>query len=426
MYGRPQPGRRARTASLLREELATKLQEDRDKRKQEAEERRRCLSVGDADMSNPRPSRKIPTRGGTADPMSRRMSVSDPTCLPASTGSQEPAPGTSAAQDNALPTASAAPQPDDQGVSPAQAAFFLAMEARLRSASQKSVDDVSALFQRNIERIDNNTKAIAELKTIGRDNEKKMADMLEVQEARAIAREIDMEGRIKSALERKMEEAAITTRTAVASASVPSVSGAQQDRREAAFHRCRRSLKAWPIQGDDLLDAFKVFLKVKLGLSDPAIAALGPIEVTRRPGKVAEQKLEVLATFESKEDRDAVKAAGPNLAGQADVGLMIHVPGHLLDDLHALNNVGYNIKQKNEGVRRSVKFDDENLSIFMDIKIQGNWKRITPAEARQVANSIPRTAGGGGSRNLSVEDISALVQGEPVAGLNVVEIPEND
>ena len=308
---------------------------------------------------------------------------------------------------------------------PAQAAFFMAMEARLTEASNKSVRDLSNLFQRNIERIDNNTKAIAGLEERGKVVEKSVGDMLEIHEARAISREKEMEDRLTTALERRFSESVVATRSAAAAAASSSMSGTQLSRREAAYHLCRRSLKAWPVEGDDLVDSFRVFMRTKLGIPNSTITALGDIEVTKRPGKVAEQKLEVLATFQDSEDRDLVKAAGPNLAGQDNVGLMIHVPGHLLDNLHALNNVGYNIKQKNLGVRRTVKFDDDNQDIYMDIRINNQWKRITPAEAKQVANSIPRSSGRS-SRNLSVEDLSALVQGDPVEGLNIVEVPDTD
>ena len=164
----------------------------------------------------------------------------------------------------------------------------------------------------------------------------------------------------------------------------------------------------------------------ELKLGDGTISSLGPIEVNQRPGKVADQKLEVLVVFDSKEDRDLVKAAGPSLAGRAGVGMTLHVPGHLLDNLNALNNVGYYIKQNNGGVRRNVKFDDENMDIFMDIKIGDQWRRITPAEAKQAASAAPRDSGRG-SRNLSVEDLSTLVQGGVVAGVNATVVPaEND
>ena len=434
LYGRSTPGRRVRTASSVREEAIAKLQEEREKRKQLAEEKRRSLSVGSLAsspaMSNR--SKKGPARGGIPVP------------TPAGQSNQGGGEGNDSAPDEEMQTnqdkansagtatgagatgsAGSAQGETSHGIDPAQAAFFLAMEARLKKAAQKSVEDVSGLFQRNIERIDNNTKAISDMRAADAMREKKMSEKLDELEARAISREQDMEERLRTALERKFVDTAISAKSAAASIGAQNLSVAQINRREAAYHLCRRSLKAWPVNGEDLQDAFRVFLNNKLKLSDATIAALGNIEVQRRPGRVAEQKLEILAVFECKEDRDVVKAAGVNLAGQENVGLLIHVPGHLLDNLHALNSVGYSIKQKNQGVRRAVKFDDENLDIFMDIRINDQWKRITLAEARQVANSIPRKQGGA-SRNLSVEDLSALVQGEAVEGINVVEVPDNE
>ena len=442
LYSRATPGRRPRTASLIRDEAAAKTRQDREKRKQEEEEKRRSLSVGSlstTDMSGAK-AKKGPVKGtsvpsaipapntrqrqsiGMADSQASADPITDPAAPQGATNVEEDVEIVSVKGNQA------AGQEGGHGIDPAQAAFFYAMESRLKNASQKSVDDISGLFKRNIERIDNNAKAITDLKLADQSLEKKIVDTLGEAEARAIGREKDMEERITLALTRKLDEAVnkttISARAAVASAAMQPVSGAVLSRREIAYNQCRRSLKVWPVVGDDLEDSFRVFLREKLGLSDLTIAAIGPLKVTKRPGLAAERKSEVLATFESKEDRDLVKAAGPNLAGQADVGLMIHVPGHLLDNLHALNNVGYHIKQKNSGVRRTVKFDDENQDIYMDIKIGEHWKRITPAEAKQVARSMPQNAASS-SRNLSVEDLSALVQGEEVEGLNAVVIPDD-
>ena len=428
LYSKHTPGRRARTASLVRVEAAAKLREEREKKKLEAEERRRSLSVGSlsANMSGAKagPKAKSTGKSGLPGPTTTRTQPSpgpstesrDPTPSPGETGDGP----TSAGDDVGV----VAP-----GIDPNTAAFFYAMESRLQTAAKKTVDDVSNLFQRNIERIDNNTKAIAELKVMDKQLENRVVDLLSRSEERAIAREKKLESRITAAIAKKLDQSvnatSLSTRAAVATGATVALSVPQQERREASYNYCRRSLKAWPVQGDDLNDAFMVFLKTKLRVANETIANLGPITVSKRPGRVAEQKLEVLAVFDSLEDRDLIKASGPNLAGQENVGLMIHVPGFLLDSLHALNNVGYHIKQNHQGVRRSVKFDDENMSIYMDIKICDQWKRITPAEAKQVVGALPST-GGKASRNLSVEDLSALVQGDAVAGLNVTEIPADE
>ena len=427
LYSRATPGRKAKTASTVKEEAIARLQREREKRKLEAEERRRSLSVGSLTTMSGTKAKKPPARGPTSSaipgPGTRRrssLSAGDGDLLLDSATGTAPAgdpPGLESTSDADADTSGA-----NHGIDPAQAAFFFAMEERLKKASQKSVEELSGLFRRNIERIDSNTKAIAELKI----TDKKLLDTLTETEARAIEREKNMEDRITDTLKKKVDDAinaaTISTRSAVASAALQANSGAVLSRRERAYNLCRRSLKAWPVAGEDLVDTFKVFLSQRLKLGDHQISTLGPLDVSRRPGQAAETRSEVLVTFDCKEDRDLVKAAGPNLAGQSDAGLMIHVPGHLLDNLHALNGVGYTIKQRNTGVRRAVKFDDDNQDIFMDIKIGDQWRRITPAEARQVAQSLPSTSTRG-SRNLSVEDLTALVQGDPVVGLNAVVVP---
>lgn len=66
----------------------------------------------------------------------------------------------------------------------------------------------------------------------------------------------------------------------------------------------------------------------------------------------------MLVTFVLKDERDFVKAAGIQLAGQNQCGMTIHVPGHLMDNLIALNGVGYSIKTRNEGVKNAIKFNN--------------------------------------------------------------------
>ena len=195
------------------------------------------------------------------------------------------------------------------------------------------------------------------------------------------------------------------------------------DKREAAYSFCRRSLRMWPVEGDLLVDAVKCFLKQKLGMTDGRIRALGSIEASNMPSKTAREKKEVLVTFESREDRDNVKANGVNLAGQKEVGMALHVPGFLMDNLVALNGLGYAIKQKNSGVKRSVKFDDQKRDLYLDICISGHWKRVTPEEAKQVMKEVPSTSAT--SASISVQDLTDLVQGRTVDGLGAVVVPSD-
>ena len=197
-------------------------------------------------------------------------------------------------------------------------------------------------------------------------------------------------------------------------------------RREEAYNKSRRSLKMWPVKGEDLEDSVKMFMANKLKINDDRIRSMGPVSVKSAYGRAAVGRAEVVVVFDCREDRDFVKAAGYNLAGEKEVGMSIHVPGHLLDNYHALSSIGYNIKTKNEGVKRSIKFDDSIQNIYLDICIGGIWRRILPREARSALSRLPH--GNNGDKSISAQELLGLVRGaeeEGDDGHALVEVPED-
>ena len=231
-------------------------------------------------------------------------------------------------------------------------------------------------------------------------------------------------------LEKRMEQSEKAIEIKVASEVAKQCAAATKgglappDKREAAYHFSRRSLKLWPVEGENLEDAVRVFLRNKLSMSDARIRSLGAIDVAATPGKAARGRREVLATFESKEDRDNVKANGINLAGQREVGMSLHVPGFLMDNLVALNGLGYSIKQKNPGIKRAVKFDDLRQDLYLDICINDQWKRISPTEAKQVMKEVPLSNSTSGTA-ISVPELLDLVQGKEAEGANAIVVPDD-
>ena len=197
---------------------------------------------------------------------------------------------------------------------------------------------------------------------------------------------------------------------------------ATSNRREEAYHLCRRSLRLWPIQGDDLEDAVRVFLRARLKISDERIGRLGSIAVSAPSSKAARDRNEVIVAFDSPDERDFVKSNGPNLAGQNEAGMSIHVPGHLMDNLAALNGLAYSIKQRNRSMKRAVKFDDEERNIYLDICLAGNWRKVTPSEAKAAMKEVPAASLPTGS--LSVTDLTSLIQGKDIPGLTVAVVPD--
>ena len=120
---------------------------------------------------------------------------------------------------------------------------------------------------------------------------------------------------------------------------------------------------------------------------------------------------EVIVEFDCKEVRDTVKAQGPNLANYRDeAGMRLHLPNHLQKDFKALMSLSYELKKKNPDLRRNVKFDENDLGLYMDIQIKkdGHWKRVKPDQARTANQRSGLTAG---PDTLDADDLSALLGG---------------
>ena len=296
--------------------------------------------------------------------------------------------------------ASARPMEEEasgEGVDKDLKAFLIAMKDDINKSTNAAVDRID-------KRIDDNARQIGEIK---QDLERR-----------------DTETSAKISSEVRQEVAKLGNLLNTKSPRNESMSGSN-NRRDRAYNHCRRSLKMWPVRGENLEDEVRNFMATRLKFSQGKIDSLGSIDVAAAPGRLARDKGEILATFETKEDRDTVKAGGANLAGEKEVGMAIHVPGHLMDNLIALNGIGYSIKMKNKGVKRSVKFDDVKRDIYMDIGINGQWRRITPKEAREVMEKVPAAAGASSGLSLTMEDLSNLVQGEAVAGLTAVVVADD-
>ena len=267
------------------------------------------------------------------------------------------------------------------GVDPALRDFLLAIKKDINDTIEASMNKIN-------KRIEKNERDIACLK-------KKIE-----------TKDTELEGRLLKKIEKEIAKIC-----PIIAPTVPRIEDIvpPSTRRGDSYCFSRRSLKMWPIVGDNLEDEVRVFLSDKLKLSNQRINSLGLIEVERSLGRVACKRREVLVTFETKEDRDTVKAAGINLAGQFESGMAIHVPGHLIDNLQALSSVCYKIKRnQTSGVKRSVKFDDAKQDVYLEIFVAGEWKRIDPIDAKIALKAFP-AAGLTTSRFLRQDEISNLL-----------------
>ena len=164
---------------------------------------------------------------------------------------------------------------------------------------------------------------------------------------------------------------------------------------EADFHKARRSLRLWPISGDnkdDLWHAAGLFLGTNLGLQGKLdknnIEAITRVSVPSGPGV----KEEALVLFNDKATRDMVLGSAAKLGryigedGKPTAGMRIEVPAHLQRDFRILFKYGQGLRTRHGlGTRRHVKFCDDDHSLFLNVKLPGDetWGRISLQMARR-------------------------------------------
>ena len=405
MYQRTTPKRTARTVAQIREEAAKKQKEDREARKEEAEHKRRVTAGARESATEPAQdtTQTCPSNIPVEEEMpgsnkKKRSSIPINTSNPPLPPPEQPDIPSGPVPGHGQNVVSGPPEtptsnPTGEGIDANLRNFLLSIKDELKKTTEETVEK----FDKRMEKAEAN---IAELTT--------RVD----QGAR------DIEGKIQKCVR---EEVAKVVK--VAGAAQPPITST---RREESYHRSRRSIKMWPISGESLEDAVKVFLSTRLKFEDQRILMMGKLVVSRAKTRAAAERSEVVVVFEDKDDRDAVKAAGFNLANQKEAGMAIHVPGHLLDDFYALSSVGYSIKSNNEGtVKRAIKFDDSCLGLYLDICVNDNWKRVTPKEAKAVLKRIPTSVAASG-RNVTVDELAGLVQGSSSNSSTAVVVLDDD
>ena len=137
---------------------------------------------------------------------------------------------------------------------------------------------------------------------------------------------------------------------------------------------------------------------------------LGRIEIKRVNDPRKANKDEALVVFENKQVRDAVKAQAPNLANyREDAGMRLEIPNHLQKDFRLLMNLAYDMKQKSPGLQRNVKYDEDELNLYMDVQIEdkGTWRRIRPEQVKEL--NLKRKTRRRGPDSFDIDELEGLV-----------------
>ena len=279
--------------------------------------------------------------------------------------------------------------------------FLLDMESRMTANSNDRFEKLENAMYSNTRLAEDNYKAIRDLERKTTSLEKKTDEKIAA---------------CGEAMERKVESSvAMAMATAKLEYAAPVVEQDEEEKQPSErniseYELCRRSLRVWPIKGPDYKKSMHHFLTKFLGLNQEQIRDLGTIAIEKNDKKNSNIEDEVVAVFTTKHLRDSVKTKGSNLADHKDAGMRIEVPGYLMGTFNLLQSVGFHLKKKDAGVRRSVKFDDEKFSLFLEAKIGGEWRRIFPAEAKKLSKSIPEISRG--PRSIAGGELAALLKGD--------------
>ena len=173
--------------------------------------------------------------------------------------------------------------------------------------------------------------------------------------------------------------------------------------KRAAFQKSRRSMRIWPIAGDDADEMnanFRDFAVEALQVPDTTVrnaAIEGIVRVRSSPQSKA--YMEILITFSDHYERDFYYSKAKNLAeyrnseGDPTAGIRLDIPPYLMSTFKLLSDHGYEIRKAN-GVdtKRYIKYDDENLSLILEIRLPGQtkWIRIRPDQARSFSEEKDR------------------------------------
>ena len=169
--------------------------------------------------------------------------------------------------------------------------------------------------------------------------------------------------------------------------------------------------------------AFLEFAKDALKITPKDISIM-PVERARRTRSSpnANAYKEACITFKDQEDRDFVASKAVNLGGFVDMErkpqarIRLNISSFLLPTFHDLNSYAYCVRKvQGKKTKTHVKFDDANMSLFLEIKLPSSekWLRVSPQRARELttennAKELRRLQCELRERNSRIDDLSLI------------------
>ena len=129
----------------------------------------------------------------------------------------------------------------------------------------------------------------------------------------------------------------------------------------------------------------------------------------------------MVVTFPDIDTRDTVRSSAAALAAHKDSGMRLEIPEHLRPSLRALEKLSFDLKKKNPGMKRNIKFDDAEMDLVLDVKLGQDlpWQKIRPENARAVRRA-PQINDAGFHDELDSNALQSMLDGSatPASGAN--------
>ena len=165
---------------------------------------------------------------------------------------------------------------------------------------------------------------------------------------------------------------------------------------EKQYWAARKKLRCSPViagpGANDLVEAAYAFFKEKLSIPAGELHESAVLDVKKIPGRRKSfAQNEVVITCDSVQTRDCIASYAANLAkwrGENEsqrAGLRLEIPDNLCGVFRVLERYAHQMKGKHAFFKRSIKYDDVNLSLVLDYCTEegGEWHRIDYSEAAQ-------------------------------------------
>ena len=180
----------------------------------------------------------------------------------------------------------------------------------------------------------------------------------------------------------------------------------QEAGRERQYYIARRSLRVWPIPGnntEEIKNALGDFLRNAMMVEDGIINGIKSVKRIA-PTQAALRRnngphLEVCVEFSCIEDRDYVAGKTFRLAKYVGVdrrptaAIRLEIPPYLMSRFRLLMDLGYELRREHgPDTKKHIKFDDFSHDLVLEIKLGGSfsWMRIDAGMASDLKRNRDR------------------------------------